>query len=165
MLFLADVMLKKLARWLRIVGAPTIYAGDYTEDDDEIIKLAMARKAVLLTLDKKMFEKARDYVPAVFFPTTRLEKQLSKLIKQYSIPVEDFPSRTICPQCNSALRQVPRERVKGKVFPKLYKLHKKFWACTNKRCGKIYWEGSHWEKIEKTVARVIEGTGKTHDAG
>ncbi|MCX6767251.1 MAG: hypothetical protein NTY90_00770, partial [Candidatus Micrarchaeota archaeon] len=42
----------------------------------------------------------------------------------------------------------------GKVFPALYKRHEKFWMCSSKKCGKIYWAGSHWEKIRELAERV-----------
>jgi len=162
MLFLADVMLKKLARWLRILGVPTLYAGDYSEDDDEIIKLAMRKKAVLLTLDKKLFEKARDYVSAAILSSTRLERQLVQLAKEYCLDFGAFPARTICPHCNGAIKEVQKERVKKKVFAAVYRRHEKFWLCQNRKCGKVYWEGSHWKKIKETAARVARAAKNRH---
>ena len=163
MLFVADVMLKKLARWLRIIGVPTVFAGDFTEDDDEIIKLAMAKKAVLLTRDKALAKKAGDYVPVVLLSSTVFEKQLLQLVKEKRIQLAGFESRTLCPQCGSKLRVVDREKVKEKVFPRVYKAHEKFWLCSDTKCGKIYWEGSHWRKIGGTVekvARLVKGVKK-----
>jgi hypothetical protein len=154
MLFVADVMLKKLARWLRIIGVPTVFAGDYTEDDDEIIKLAMAKEAVLLTRDKALARKAGDYVPVVLLSSTVFEKQLLQLAKEKRIQLAGFESRTLCPQCGNELRVVGREKVRGKVFPRVYAAHEKFWLCSDTKCGKIYWTGSHWLKIGGTVEKV-----------
>ena len=158
--FVADVMLKKLARWLRIIGVPTVFAGDFTEDDDEIIKLAMREKGVLLTRDKRLSEKARYYVPVVLLSGVSLEKQLNQLIKERRIGLGGFPSRTLCPRCGAALKVVGREKVKGKVFARVYKAHEKFWLCANRKCGKVYWAGSHWEKIGRTMAKVAKGVKK-----
>ena len=34
------------------------------------------------------------------------------------------------------------------------KRFKKFWICKNKECGKIYYEGIHWEKMRKQLEKV-----------
>jgi hypothetical protein len=38
-----------------------------------------------------------------------------------------------------------RDKVKGKVPPKVYEEHEEFWFCS--KCNKIYWIGSHWRDI------------------
>jgi hypothetical protein len=158
--FLADLMLKKLCRWLRIFGIKCLYAGDledYAQEDDELIRFAIKNKLVLLTSDELLYAKAKDYVHAVLFKTQDTEKQLVQLMRESRIPLsKDFPSKTLCPQCNSPLKEVARKKVKGKVFSAVYARHDVFWVCANKKCGKIYWEGTHWNKIEKTAERVAE---------
>ncbi|MBI5229097.1 hypothetical protein HY991_03225 [Candidatus Micrarchaeota archaeon] len=158
-LFLADVMLKKLARWLRILGIPTLYAGDFTEDDEEIIKLAMRKKAVLLTTDRSLNEKAKDYVKVFLIETNDLEEQIKNIVAHFKLRLDkNFPSKTICPQCNSPLKTVKRKDVEESVLPAILIRHRVFWLCTNKKCGKVYWEGTHWDKIEKTVKRISDTT-------
>ena len=79
MQFLADLMLKKLARWLRVLGVSTLYAGDFRiREDDELIKLALKKKAVLLTRDEKLFNKARDYTQVLLIKSIYLSKQLKQ---------------------------------------------------------------------------------------
>jgi uncharacterized protein with PIN domain len=158
-LFVADAMLLKLARWLRILGARVVAAGDRM-DDDAVIRLAMRKGGILLTRDRPMAAKARDYVPVVLFETTDLVKQLAELSRAYSIPLDGLAGRTICPHCGGRLRVVGRDAVKGRVWPRVLKEHEKFWECGRKPCGKIYWEGSHWRKINATVAKVRRRVGK-----
>jgi uncharacterized protein with PIN domain len=31
-----------------------------------------------------------------------------------------------------------------------------FWVCTNVSCAKVYWQGSHWKKIEETLRNASE---------
>ncbi len=47
MQFIADVMLGKLARWLRILGFDTWYSNKY--EDDELIELGEKTCRILLT--------------------------------------------------------------------------------------------------------------------
>jgi uncharacterized protein with PIN domain len=37
--------------------------------------------------------------------------------------------------------------------------YQEFWVCTG--CGKAYWRGSHWKKINETLARAQELLLKT----
>src|SRR5213593_2834768 len=52
MKFIADVMVGKLARWLRVLGFDTAYSNQY--DDDEIIRRANADHRVILTRDTRL---------------------------------------------------------------------------------------------------------------
>jgi len=45
--FVADVMVGKLARWLRVLGFDVVYSN--VLDDDEIIRLAKSESRVILT--------------------------------------------------------------------------------------------------------------------
>ena len=156
MQFLADLMLKKLARWLRVLGVSTLYAGDFRiREDDELIKLALKKKAVLLTRDEKLFNKARDYAQVLLIKSIYLSKQLKQVLKEFKIKT-NFPEKTLCPQCNSRLKQVGKKVVKQKVFPAVYKAHSIFWVCINKQCGKVYWQGSHWKKIETVINKIMQ---------
>ena len=157
--FLADIMLKKLCRWLRIFGVSTIYAGNYTEDDDEIIKLAIEKKMVLLTADEALYNKARDYVKAILLEGTDLVAQIEQINKEVKLGLSSkFLAKTLCAQCNSKLKVVGKDAVRGKVFTSVLRNHRKFWLC--QECGKIYWQGSHWKKIRKTAGKITKKTGR-----
>ncbi|MEM4389382.1 MAG: Mut7-C RNAse domain-containing protein [Candidatus Micrarchaeia archaeon] len=153
MIFVADVMLKKLARWLRILGIETLYPTDAS--DDALLALAKEKGAVLLTQDVELAARARRHrVRAYLVPRgLSTEQALAKLAHDFEIPIEDFPSRTLCPKCNGRLRTVGREAVQGRVHADLTARHATFWLCDG--CGQIYWEGSHWKKITRGVERIM----------
>jgi len=52
MKFIADVMVGKLARWLRVLEFDVAYSNQY--DDDEIIRRANADHGVILTRDTRL---------------------------------------------------------------------------------------------------------------
>jgi uncharacterized protein with PIN domain len=137
-------MLKKLARWLRMLGQNTLHAGDYTEDDDEIIKLSIKNNAVLLTRDEKLYQKAKQYTKTILIKSDDLEEQL----KQLKIK----PENPRCTQCNGKLVEVEKDKIKDKTPEKVFQKINHFWKCED--CGKIYWKGGHWKKIESIKKKL-----------
>lgn len=47
--FVADVMVGKLARWLRMLGFDTAYSNKF--EDDELLRIAQSEARILLTRD------------------------------------------------------------------------------------------------------------------
>jgi uncharacterized protein with PIN domain len=44
--------------------------------------------------------------------------------------------------------------VKGKVPNQTFNFYNDFWICINQSCGKIYWQGSHWKKINEVLIQA-----------
>jgi hypothetical protein len=150
-MFVADAMLKKLARWLRLLGVEALYPESI--DDDEIIKFTKKKDKVLLTMDSELCRRARKQGVSVFLmPRRSTEEQLVLLIKRFKLDVSDAPSKVLCPLCNGALKEVGKKDVKTKVPSELLSKHDVFWIC--KKCNKIFWEGSHWDRIKRNVEKV-----------
>jgi hypothetical protein len=154
--FVADVMLKDIARWLRMMNMQVIYAGDFAEDDDEITKMAAKNNAILLTKDVEMFEKAKSYCRAELLKSNDPTEILAQLVKKFNLKFDSRKIAKICPDCGDRLIRVQKSGIKARVFPKTYKFNKIFWECENKKCGKIYWKGGHFEKIIETLKKVKE---------
>lgn len=156
MLFLCDLMLGKLVRWLRLIGVKTIYAKELpSSEDDELIKTAMKRKAVFLTRDEKLYEKARGYVPALLIKSNDFDEQLREVVRAFRIriPKREIP-QTLCPVCGSELKRVTKKSVKGAVWPRVYARNGLFWRCENPRCAQIYWKGTHVTEIKRILKEL-----------
>jgi len=150
-MFVADEMLKKLARWLRLLGVETLYPDSI--DDDEIIKFTKKHDKVLLTMDSELCRRARKQGLSVFLmPRKSTEEQLVLLIKRFKLDVSDAPSKVLCPLCNGMLKEAGKKDVKSKVPPEVLSKHEAFWMC--KKCKKVFWEGSHWERIKRNLEKV-----------
>jgi len=146
MKFLCDGMLGTLAKWLRIYGFDTFFAGSDISDK-EIIDIAKKQDRVILTRDKNLVYSARKKLVDVFqIKSTNLDDQLSKVLKNYEISEENILSR--CLLCNSILQKIDKKEVKVEVPQRVFNSNDKFWFCS--KCKKIYWKGSHYDKmIEK----------------
>lgn len=141
MKFLADVMVCNLARWLRIFGYDAACAGA-AATDRELIETANREGRIFLTRDKKC---ASGRGVLVLQSTSVLE-QLREIQKAFCLQI-DFPKETRCAACNGELGKVEKEKIKEKVPAK--NKSTQFWLC--KSCGKAYWRGAHWKKIEEMV--------------
>jgi hypothetical protein len=150
-MFVVDAMLKKLGRWLRLLGVEALYPESI--EDNEIIKFTKKENKVLLTMDSELCRRARKQGLSVFLmPRRSTEEQLVLLIKRFKLDVSDAPSKVLCPLCNGTLKQVGKKDVKTKVAPELLSKHDVFWIC--RECKKVFWEGSHWERIKRNVEKV-----------
>jgi uncharacterized protein with PIN domain len=55
------------------------------------------------------------------------------------------PRDSRCMSCGGELRQVDKEAACARIPPKTYRWRNEFFECA--KCGKIFWHGTHWEKI------------------
>lgn len=150
MKLLCDVMLGKLARWLRVLGEETIYFND--AEDDELIKKAVKNNAILITRDKRLAQKARDFTKTVLLKSNSIQGQLKETLAALKIrPPKTIP-QTLCPLCGSKLKKVAKKTIKAEVWPRVFKRQKAFWRCTG--CRKLYWRGTHMEEIRRTIQRM-----------
>lgn len=159
MRFVADGMLGKLTRWLRMLGYDVEYFNML--DDDELIEVAKSERRILLTRDLRLYQKASTKGVQAFLieGKTRYEK-LAELAKRYSLRLEIDAANSRCPQCNSNIREVQKEQVLDRIPQSTSRFYDEFWECVN--CGKVYWRGSHWKRINITLNRAKEIVGEFH---
>jgi hypothetical protein len=150
--FLVDRMLGRLVAWLRIFDYDTKSALELRinhDEDNELVLLARAEGRVLLTRDLVLTERARKAgVTTVLIRPDDVKEQICELLKHF--PLETEPVMTRCTACNALLRKASETdmaRVRNEVPAHLIDERKEFWLCD--RCGKIYWQGSHWRNIKK----------------
>ncbi len=149
--FLADEMLGTVAKWLRILGFDTEYARDM--EDYEILLKAGKEGRVLITRDAELFDRAkRRGLKAIYLPHAELDRDMKEIISVYPPEKERFMCR--CTVCNSEIVEIPKKDVRGRVPEGVYERQERFWYC--EKCGRIYWEGSHWEKMRSFVEEILK---------
>jgi len=145
--FIADVMLGRLAKWLRIIGYDTSYFR--TIDDSQLIRTASREGRILLTRDVELYH--RGGFDGLLIKAEYLEAQLAQVIKQEALkPLMNAGVR--CPLCNECLRVVSREQIKELVPAYVWETHREFTRCP--RCGKIFWRGTHWQRIHRRLREM-----------
>ncbi len=154
MRFLADGMLGKLTRWLRMLGHDVEYSPN--ADDKTLLTKARQNGAILLTRDVELYKTATHNGIDPFFVNGRLqEEQLSEIARRFSIDLKIDMSISRCPKCNAQVKAVTKEEVAEELQTRTLENYDKFWKCP--KCGQVYWQGAHWGKIRKTLenARLI----------
>jgi len=156
MKFIADGMLGKLTRWLRLAGQNVIYIGDLQvpaeEQDDILIEHAKNERRRLLTCDIELHRRAKkNGVKSVFIRGDDVAMQLVQLSRQCGQAIRIDLRNSRCPICNGELELTSKSDVKREVPPAVLKTHKEFWRC--KSCGKTYWQGTHWKTIIEMAER------------
>jgi len=151
--FLADGMLGKLTRWLRILGFDVKYSNIL--EDNELSAIAEEERRILLTKDLELYQRATAKGVKAFYVTGETgEARLSELAKQFGISLVIDMKKSLCPRCNTKLQFTHKEKLAGKVEENTYAHYSDFWRCP--RCGQIYWQGSHWNNIYSTLKTVTE---------
>lgn len=166
--FLPDMMLGRLARWLRMLGYFAQAQANF--DDDALIRLASKSRLILLTCDEQLFWKAKDYCRCVLIQSGNLDNQLLQVCSEFSIDLakikeKDVPSEKFCSVCNGQLRRVQKSKIRRFIPPKSYKSSPAFHQCLS--CRKIFWEGSHNLKIQekfRSLRRIQRSTRKAPTA-
>lgn len=151
MKFIADAMLGRLARWLRLLGFDTLYLRDIS--DRELLRLARREGRTILTRDTHFLE--RGVSGCVFVRSEDLDEQLVQVVSELGLR----PSgQGRCARCNGPLREAADKReVSGSVPDHVYLTHSRFMVCAD--CGNVYWEGSQYRRIRRRAEGLASGTG------
>lgn len=145
---LADAMLGKLARWLRLLG----YDALYLHDDDAILAArARAEGRILLTRDHGLA--ARRGLRVILVASPDLDAQLAQVVAEVGPLPPETPPR--CMECNLPLVQLPPEEARAEVPPYVAQTQQQFRCCPG--CHRIYWPATHWNGIQ---ARLQALTGQ-----
>src|SRR5262245_16062497 len=138
--FIADVMVGRLARWLRVLGFDVAYSNKY--EDREIIRIAESEERVILTRDVALAARP-GRAQCIFVESGDYERQIRQVIDAFSL--REFAMFSRCLECNTRLEQVDRDAVFERVPPYVYMTQQRFAVCPS--CRRIYWHGTHTGKM------------------
>jgi uncharacterized protein with PIN domain len=149
--FLADGMLGKLARWLRMLGYDVIYSVVF--NDCELLELAQKEERVLLTKDLELYKRAIGKGIDAYYVGGKTEPEmLAQVAKRYGLTLEIDMDKSHCPICNTKLQAANKEELQAELEKNTFTYYDKFWKCAN--CGQIYWQGAHWKQITETLTQL-----------
>lgn len=148
--FVADVHLGKLARLLRLLGMDTAYASNM--DDPEIIEKALMEDRAVLTRDLGLL-KHGNLQHGYWLRSTDPEQQVKEVLDYFELKTNLQPF-TRCMNCNGLLEPANKEAILDQIPPNVTQWCDEYRQCTD--CDKIYWKGSHYEKLVKKINRMLD---------
>lgn len=147
--FFADAMLGRLARWLRTLGYDTAYEEHIADAD--LVRRALAEERIILTRDTDL---VREWglEGVVLVESEEPVRQLGEVAAAASL---EGPRRLFgrCRLCNEPLRAVGPDRVRDRAPRGVLERHHRFLECP--ACERVYWEGSHAERMRRVVESVF----------
>ena len=146
--FIADVMVGKLARWLRVLGFDVTYSN--TLQDDEIMQIAAAEDRIILTRDVAFAERCQKKHRILFIEHNDWQSQLGQVVNAFGL--KDFRILSRCIECNAYLQAVEKEVLAERVPPYVYQTQEHFSVCSS--CGRVFWRGTHVEAILRVIPRA-----------
>lgn len=146
--FIADVMLGKLATWLRLLGCDVEYFPKISDDD--LVERAFRTGRVILTRDTELIRRRKVRDNHFFVRGDGFRDQLRQVAERFSI-VPFGRIMTRCLRCNETLMVIDRSEVRDRVPPYVFETQHDFRTCG--RCGRVYWRGTH---RDKALTQVIE---------
>jgi uncharacterized protein with PIN domain len=147
--FVADAMVGKLARWLRLTGADVLYNPSW--GDRELLAIARRGGRVLLTRDVPLASGSGEPT-RLLVESSDFREQLVQVVTAYHLdPWKRLFTR--CMDCNSPLQPALREEARHKVPPYVFSSQAGFKRCP--QCDKLLWDGTHSQDIRSSLAELF----------
>jgi uncharacterized protein with PIN domain len=149
--FLADRMLGKLARYLRMIGCDTSYPPPST--DRELMARARKESRILLTRDTGIGESEsvrRGRPVVVEIRCDDVRGQLRQMAAEGWVKAIESPR---CPLCNTQPEYMPLGEARHLLYPFTVANQAAFFYCPS--CNIMLWEGSHWEHFREMISGIF----------
>lgn len=148
MKFILTKELGRLAKWLRILGFDTEYFRE--EKISSLIITALRDNRIIITRNRRLSEKQP--AKALYIKSEHIREQIEEVLKALNLRPDERAMFSRCTVCNVELRPMEKEKVKVKVPEYVFKTQNEFYTCLN--CKRIYWQGTHWGNVKKTLEEI-----------
>ena len=139
--FVADTMLGKLTKWLRVMGFDVKYDAETT--DAKLLRCAEADNRILLTRGHNLIacggSAQRLYVESEYY-----HQQVRQVLQAFNL-AHDIQAFTRCIRCNMPLTTIVKPAVMKRVPAYVYATHRTFKHCAP--CDQLYWGGTHRDNM------------------
>ncbi|KIF81506.1 Mut7-C RNAse domain-containing protein [Noviherbaspirillum autotrophicum] len=147
--FVADTHLGGLARLLRMAGFDTLYNNAF--HDHEIAAISARDDRIVLTRDRGLLMR-REITHGCYVHALKSAQQLREIFERLDL-IRSARPFTLCMQCNAPLHAIDKQLVQHKVPLRVFDAYESFSMCS--ACGRIYWEGTHWERLRALLEGIL----------
>jgi uncharacterized protein len=150
--FILDVHLGKLAAYLRMLGFDAVYENGF--GDTELVRISSEQHRILLTRDRGLL-KYSAVTHGYRVRETDSRRQLAEVVARFNLSRSIRPF-TRCMVCNGSLAEIAKEQVRTLLLSRVASAFEEFQRCS--QCGRIYWKGSHYRRMQRWVSELVTGT-------
>ena len=148
--FIADAMLGRLARWLRILGFDTVY--EVHIDDADVVRRALSEERIILSRDRRLPQEW--HVTGIYLLEAEQPlDQLREVTHRFGLGPRLRPF-TRCSRCNAPLVPASRDEARDRVPSRVLSAEDRFTRCPD--CDRFYWRGSHVDRVRRIIGQMIE---------
>lgn len=147
--FVADVHLGKLVRILRLLGLDVRQPKDAA--DEELVRISREEGRILLTRDRHLLKHGK-LTHGYYVRADEAVEQAREVLRRFDLWDRISPFSR-CLSCNGVLESVPKEKVLERIPPRTAAWLDKYTQCRS--CGKLYWPGTHYRRLEGLIAEVL----------
>lgn len=155
--FLVTRELIKLARWLRVLGYDTTVS--QTNNSKKLRQLCQLQNRILIIRIRKP-GKLGDKNHVIIINSDKLAEQLRQMITELHINVSSVFSR--CLDCNRKVYAIKKTAILTRLPEKVRQKEEHFTIC--RKCGKIFWHGTHYQAMLQFLYRELDGVLKKEEA-
>ncbi len=143
--FVLDGHLGRLAAYLRMLGFDALYQNECADED--LAEKSASQERILLTRDRGLL-KRRMVTRGYCLLTRDSRQQLLAVMRRFDLLSQIKPFSR-CIACNGLLQPVDKAEILHLLEPGTRKYFNDFSHC--EQCGKIYWKGSHHERMQALI--------------
>jgi uncharacterized protein with PIN domain len=147
--FVADVHLGGLVKNLRLFGFDALY--DNASDPQTLAEISVRQGRILLTRSRELLRQ-KVITRGILVRETDPKLQLKAIFERLDLFADARPfSRCLC--CNGPVRPIPKNDIAQQLPPRVKTKHQVFTSCSS--CHRIYWEGTHFKRMNHFVKEVL----------
>jgi uncharacterized protein with PIN domain/sulfur carrier protein ThiS len=143
--FVLDVHLGRLAKLLRMLGFDALYSNSY--DDASLSRISRDHGRIVLTRDRELLKRSM-ITHGYCLRSDQPMEQLLEVLKRFDLSEKVQPFSR-CLRCNRVLQEIDRQRAAASVPEYVARTYDRYKSCPD--CGRIYWQGSHWEHMRRVL--------------
>jgi uncharacterized protein with PIN domain len=147
--FVADAMLGKLTKWLRVMGFDVSY--DAKSTDAQLLRCAEADDRILLTRDRSLMA-CRGSVQCLYIESDYYHQQVGQVVQTFDL-AQNIQAFTRCIRCNALLNTIAKPAVVTKVPAYVYATQMTFKHCA--LCDQVFWGGTHRDNMSRQLQVML----------
>jgi hypothetical protein len=143
--FVAEPMLGKLAKWLRMIGYDVLYQRSYREED--LIRFTAQGRRLL----SRRTEAQAHHPGVILIRSDHVGEQLKELRNLGCLKLDRSKFFTRCLRCNVPLREADLESARSSLPDYVWHENLSGIRCCPE-CGRFFWPGTHRDRMLRQLA-------------